>query len=77
MREMGGKGLMTADVNHNADSTSDKVIEAGEAESEAVWPDSDPADSDVVRLTAAWPALSKDVKARITAILDAATRRAS
>lgn len=63
---------MAADVKHNADCTSDKETEAGEAESEAVCPDSAPADPDLARIIAAWPTLAADVKVGIMAMVTAA-----
>jgi len=60
---------MTADVKHDSDGTSDNGTETGEAESEAVCPNSAPADADLARLIAAWPTLPADVKVAVLAVI--------
>ena len=58
---------MPADAKRDGDSISGRVDLTGEAESEAVGPNSRPADLDLALVVAAWPTLPADVKTWIVA----------
>ena len=62
-------------VKHDVDGTSDNAVATGEAESEAVCPDSAPVDPDLAKVIAAWWALPAGVRAGIVAAVDGATRQ--
>ncbi len=75
---------MTADAKRVVESLCGGDTQTGEAESEAVGPDSDsdahpddaglpgPVDPDLFRIIAAWPALPAEVKVGIGAMVKAA-----
>src|SRR4051794_30229813 len=66
--QVGGKGLMTDDVNGCATGALVASTQAGEAFSEAVCSKTAPADSDLAHIIAAWPTLPAGVKGTIVAI---------
>ena len=67
MRKADGEGFEAVSVNGNADNSLQKSANQGEAESEAVWPD-----SDLKAVVEAWPSLPAAIKAGILALVRAA-----
>lgn len=66
---MGGKGLITDDASVNEDCASGDSRNTGEAESEAVLPESSSIDPDLALVVAAWPSLPSAIRAQIVAMV--------